>query len=410
MEEEENDLNSWLIDKNKRREFRLDGYQGGGIPSIDHAMMTPEEAAKNNGHQGSSNNGHQGSSDRSAKTSGSTVYRAATSPQLQSPDLSSIMEEYDRLMEETKREKEGWRKASGIGVLTDLGLLIGDAIGANGNANVNRREAVTGKFNEQTEKLQELYRNMAARRPELAAQMLQRKFQNDLALGNYNLSAENQKEAKAHREREVERRQKWRDEDIAREESRYQDDKTYKDKVFGEGVRQSGISNSLAREQLELQKGKLENDVLFIAPHKDDSNSAIQTRANKRVLPVKLTKSEIDSYAAMAVADRNFAAANPELFKKLKLKGFDVEKTEATGIPAVDAKAIATAYLQYTYDKDFTATQATPATQGYQGYPWEYIPGLGGSGYTAPGMSPPAPVNNGSQWIPNSNSNNIPGW
>jgi hypothetical protein len=112
---------------------------------------------------------------------------------IESPDLSSVMEEYDRLMEETKREKDGWRKVSGIGVLTDIGLLIGDAVGARGNANVNKRDAVTGKFNEQTEKLRDLYRNMAARRPELAAQMLQRKFQNDLAAGNYNLSAENQK-------------------------------------------------------------------------------------------------------------------------------------------------------------------------------------------------------------------------
>jgi hypothetical protein len=64
-----------------------------------------------------------------------------------------------------------------------------------------------------------------------------------------------------------------------------------------------------------------------------------------------MTEKEIASYAASAVQDSTFVKNHPELFKKIKLKGLGGRETlEATSEPAVDAKQIATAYLQEYYN------------------------------------------------------------
>jgi hypothetical protein len=293
------------------------------------------------------------------------------------PNMGAAVEYWNKVFKKPELDEKRLRNNRMLGAIGDSMKLLGQMYGVHKGVRIERNDpsqTLTSYFGNREDEARNVYQqrldewNRGYFNAHVSDEQMKNSYlmtlQNQLRAGLKDLAAEKNADKKTGNQREHEKEMLGI--------------KISADATERERDRKHRIAIAYA------EKGKLENDVLFITPHSSDSNSAIQTRANKRVLPVKLTKSEIDSYAAMAVADRDFAAANPELFKTLKLKGFDSEKTEATGIPAVDAKTMATAYMQYQYDKGFAATQAMPAGRGYQTMPWEYIPGLGGNG-TAPG-------------------------
>jgi hypothetical protein len=307
------------------------------------------------------NGGFAGNRQQSARPS---IY--SVSQGIESPDLSSVMEEYDRLMEETKREREGWRKSSGIGVLTDIGLLIGDAVGARGNANVNKRDAVTGKFNEQTEKLRDLYWNMAARRPELAAQMLQRKFQNDLAVGNYNLSAENQKYQREYNDSVL---------NDNREHRKYERERSEKNDAFDQGLETKKFENHV-QNQKEVNKINLIN---AYSNQQRAFNSGSE-KGKSNLIQLNVRQGEKDTYVDFsgnlmkdfdfndkqrrrifnaAISDSGFITENPQLFQEETRKGLGGEEGTGKYYPRKDKyimESIVQGYAQKLYNENRLGT------------------------------------------------------
>lgn len=104
-------------------------------------------------------------------------YVRATKP----PSMDDAIRGYDETMKRTKDDQAQVERNKKWGMLGDLGLLVGDYIGAKGGANVNVRQPITQEFNDKSQKLTDIYRQYQAEKPTKVAALQLEDYKNKLA-------------------------------------------------------------------------------------------------------------------------------------------------------------------------------------------------------------------------------------
>lgn len=105
------------------------------------------------------------------------------------PTMEDAIQGYDQAMANTRKNLDQVNANKKWGELGDLGLLVGDYIGAKGGANVNVRQPVTQQFNDQAQKLADLYQKYQSDRPEKHAQLQLEDYKNKLGYAENNIKA-----------------------------------------------------------------------------------------------------------------------------------------------------------------------------------------------------------------------------
>ncbi|GHT25789.1 hypothetical protein AGMMS4957_21060 [Bacteroidia bacterium] len=100
--------------------------------------------------------------------------------------LSDYIEKYQKQLDEKKRDVEHRRQSSGVGLLTDLAVLLGDQHGANNNARVNVREMSGQQQAQEADRLYQDYMAAKNRLPDIENQLKLQEYQRQLGLYDKN--------------------------------------------------------------------------------------------------------------------------------------------------------------------------------------------------------------------------------
>jgi hypothetical protein len=287
------------------------------------------------------------------------------------PSNGSALKFYNEVFQKPEIDEKALRRNRTIGILGDGLKLLGQMYGTHKGARIERNDkSLTSYFADREDEARKLY--------EQKFNNWQQGYYKALSSGeqtknSYLMNLQNQRreDIKYLDKKDTEEARYRYKKEFERKE--YDDEKTHRDSVFAENVKQNKIGNSLRVQQLNLQKDKSEkDDVLYLTPHSGDSSAGIQTQNGSRVLPVKLKNNEIESYAARALANPVFVKSHPGFFRTIKVKGFGGrEELETTIKPDVNAKTLATAYLQDMYNRNLPSPlQPEAENQQPSGYQW----------------------------------------
>ncbi|MDR1883063.1 MAG: hypothetical protein LBR26_09845 [Prevotella sp.] len=279
----------------------------------------------------------------------------------EAPDLTSIIELINDDLNKKKADVEKARSLSYIPALADIAALISDHIGAAGNAVVEKRESATGKHNAFVEKMQELYRQSADRKPERVAQLMMENYKNRLtreglrdqmqsSRANYDFNMHNQ--AMAASKDAFDRAKEdalvhGRSMDDALRAAQLAQQKKYNDENLRLNRQRLALSASAASSK---SAGK--SQTIYIDADAKDPN-AFTDHFNRKIIPLNLPPDAFKDYVAIG---RSLIKTDPAFARShgLILNEQAVDRTgRATGSFAItkDETLYAKAAAQYMYEK-----------------------------------------------------------
>jgi hypothetical protein len=238
------------------------------------------------------------------------------------PTKGAALDFYTKTFQKPEINEKALQRNRTIGILGDGIKLLGQMYGAHKGARIDKAEpgqSLTSYFINREDEARNVYRKNLDewKRGYYGAQMSDEQTKN-----SYYTTLQNQKSADL---KELERekiRKGERTEDIEREDKRYTDQTTHRDKVFEESVRRGRIQDSQKNREIALREKSIGNS-------KQEN------------------KTEIARYVAQAMMDEDFVKANPGLFKTIKIKDFSGEHTQQSNESVVSDAVLAQAYLEW---------------------------------------------------------------
>jgi hypothetical protein len=294
------------------------------------------------------------------------------------PSQGSALKHYTGIFQKPQIDEKALQRNRMLGAIGDSMKLLGQMYGVHNGVRIERNDpdkTLTTYFAGKEDEARNLYQKNL--------DDLNRGYYNAL-INDYQLKNNYLLKLRDKMAHDLKYQQEWdRNEDRYTKEKEteakiYAEQKEQQEKVFKETIRSNKAREGIARGQSNSKDNK-ESDFIYIKPRLGDANPGIKTHPDLgRIISIQLTGKEIDSYAKMALADKDFVANHPKLFKTVTEKGYGgVETLRETLESAVDAKQIATTYLQEEYDgwlpnapaQTKPAQSENPAFQWQNGWP-----------------------------------------
>jgi hypothetical protein len=264
----------------------------------------------------------------------------------------AAVEHYKNIFQEPEIDERALNRNRTIGILGDGLKILGQMYGAYKGARIKELDSarsLTSHFASKEEEARERYRKSLDdwKKGYYGAALSDAQAKN-----SYLAAMQNQMADDTRFQKQWDRQGEWRTQDVEHRDTVHADTKQHQADMLAATEKQNKIQNSLHWANFNANNNRDDSDVIYLKPHADDRSAGIKTMAGiGRVLPVSLTKQEIESVAASAIGDAKFVAAHPELFKKVKKTDvFGNEYYESVN-GSLDIKTIVSTYMQEKYNE-----------------------------------------------------------